>query len=42
MKIIRINACGDCPYCNNLKGYCNMEEREIDEDIPEWCPLDDR
>ena len=38
MKVIRIRACGECPYY--FWGNCKRLERDTDEErIPEDCPL---
>jgi len=47
MKIIKVETCGDCPYChwNNLwKEYeCLKDNGKIRSltAIPSWCPLED-
>lgn len=46
-RILPINTCSECPYCNmkNYTAQCDhpgpMETAAMDEDSapPDWCPL---
>ena len=46
MKIIKVETCGDCPYCSysyNRVLRCSRADRKAVKrnTIPTWCPLED-
>lgn len=45
MKVLYINSCGECPYCDLYLKYCRVFDSYIYTDIgleiPDWCNLED-